>query len=94
MKEVYRIKRTSQFKKDLKRLIKQGKDIDHLQEVVDTLAEGKPLEAKYVDHALTGSWKKFRDCHIEPDWVLLYKIEKQILVLTLTRTGSHAELDL
>jgi mRNA interferase YafQ len=94
MKEVYQVRHTSQFKKDLKRLIKQGKDISKLQEVVDTLGEGKPLDARYVDHALSGSWRGFRDCHIEPDWILLYKLEKKILVLTLTRSGSHAELEL
>jgi len=93
MNSSYQIKRTSQFKKDLKRLIKQGKDLSKLQEVVDALADGKQLDAKHVDHALTGNWKNFRDCHIEPDWILLYKLEKEILVLTLTRTGSHAELE-
>ena len=94
MKEVYQVRRTSQFKKDLKRLIKQDKDISKLQEVVDTLAEGKPLDAKHVDHPLAGKWRGFRDCHIEPDWILLYKLEKKMLVLTLTRSGSHSELEL
>jgi mRNA interferase YafQ len=65
-----------------------------MESVVDTLAAGKTLDAKHQDHALTGNWKDFRDCHITPDWVLLYKLEKDILTLTLTRAGRHAELEL
>ena len=90
----YRIKRTSAFNKDLKRLIKQGKDLTPLNAVVDLLAAGRQLDPRYLDHPLSSNWKGFRDCHIAPDWVLLYKIEKDILVLTLTRTGTHAELEL
>jgi mRNA interferase YafQ len=91
---MFEIKRTSAFKKDLKQLIRQGKDLARMQIVVDELAAGRTLDPKYQDHALTGSWKGFRDCHIQPDWVLLYKVEKKALVLTLTRTGTHAELEL
>ena len=91
---MYDIKRTTSFKKDLKRLIKQGKDLGLLENVVDELAAGNTLSSKYLDHAMIGNWKGFRNCHIAPDWVLLYKIEKTLLVLVLTRTGSHAELEL
>ncbi|WP_407717246.1 type II toxin-antitoxin system YafQ family toxin [Mobiluncus porci] len=56
--------------------------------------QGKALDRKYLDHALTGNWKGFRDCHIEPDWVLIYRIYEDVLVLTLSRTGSHSELGL
>jgi mRNA interferase YafQ len=90
----YRAKRTSQFKKDLKRLIRQGKDMDRLGEVVEALIAGRTLDAKHKDHALSNDWRGFRDCHIEPDWLLIYKKENDILVLTLTRSGSHSELGL
>ena len=90
----YQIRQTSQFKKDLKRLIKQGKDIDKLTSAVDTLASGEILETKYRDHSLGNNWAGFRDCHIEPDWVLIYKKQDDILILTLTRSGSHTELEL
>lgn len=91
---MYEIRQTSAFKKDLKRLIRQKTDLTELELVVDDLAAGKTLDPKYKDHALVGNWKGFRDCHIAPDWVLLYKIERQYLILTLTRTGSHSELEL
>ena len=94
MSSCYRIRQTTQFKKDLKRLIKQGRDFSKLAEVVDTLASGKPLDPNYLDHPLSGSWRGFRDCHIESDWVLIYKLDGQTLICTLTRSGSHAELEL
>jgi mRNA interferase YafQ len=90
----YRIKRTSRFGKDIKRLVRQGKDLALLDAVVTDIAAGKTLGPRYRDHPLTGRWKGFRDCHVTPDWVLLYKLEDQILTLTLTRSGSHAELEL
>jgi mRNA interferase YafQ len=90
----FNIKRTTAFKKDLKRLIKQGKDMGELETVVDTLAKGLTLDPKSLDHSLAGNWKGFRDCHITPDWVLIYKIDVDVIVLTLTRTGSHSELQL
>lgn len=65
-----------------------------MHRVVDELAAGRPLDAKYLDHPLADNWRGFRDCHIAPDWVLLYKLERQVLTLTLTRTGTHAELEL
>ena len=80
------------FKRDYKRIQKQGKDVDRLLSVVDTLAAQKPLERKYKDHPMTGDFIGHRECHIEPDWLLIYKVEEDALLLTLTRTGSHSEL--
>lgn len=94
MNKRYRIKQTSAFKRDLKRIIKQGLDLTELEAVVDALAAGTPLDARYHDHPLSNNWKGFRDCHIRPDWVLIYRIDDDILVLTLTRTGSHSDLGL
>lgn len=88
----YEIDFTTQFKKDLKLAKKQGKNIDRLFEVVEILANGKTLEIKYKDHNLAGDYKGFRECHIEPDWLLIYRVYKNILVLSLARLGSHSEL--
>lgn len=88
----YKIKYTTQFKKDYRLAKRQNKNPDLLMEVVALLAEGKTLPAKYNEHPLIGNWKGFRECHILPDWLLIYKIEDDILVLTLTRTGSHSDL--
>ena len=63
-----------------------------LADVIDTLAEGKPLPEKNRDHQLTGNYNHFRECHIAPDWLLIYRIEENVLVLTLTRTGTHSDL--
>ena len=81
---------TSQFKKDYKKVKKQNKDIGKLRIVVEKLATKEKLEPKYKDHALIGNWKGFRDCHLEPDWFLIYKATEEILILE--RTGSHSEL--
>lgn len=88
----YEVKFTTQFKKDLKFAKKQNKNTDKLFEVIEKLADGKPLEAKYRDHSLTGNYKGCRECHIEPDWLLIYEINDGILVLMLYRLGSHSEL--
>jgi len=66
--------------------------MDLLKEVVDQLADGMPLPEKNKDHALTGKWVNHRECHVFPDWLLIYKIEEVCLVLILTRTGSHSDL--
>lgn len=84
------IRRTSQFKKDVKRAQKRGKDFTEFKRVIELLAEGKPLEEMHRDHALVGNWAGTRDCHIEPDWLLLYQIDEEELVLV--RTGSHSDL--
>ncbi len=78
------------FKKDIKRLQKRGKNMDKLKAVIDKLLNNQPLENKYKDHALIGNWKGYRDCHIEPDWLLIYKITENYLYLV--RTGSHSDL--
>jgi len=90
----YKLRQTSRFKKDLKKLIRQGKDLQDLNEVVSTLIAGEALADKYKDHPLSNNWAGFRDCHIEPDWLLIYKKQDDLLILTLTRSGSHVELGL
>jgi mRNA interferase YafQ len=81
---------SSQFKKDYKKVKKQNKDIGKLSVVIDKLAAKERLDAKYSDHPLTGSWKGFRDCHVEPDWILIYQTTAEALILA--RTGAHSEL--
>ena len=84
----YDVQFTNQFKKDVKLAKKQGKDLEKLYAVIEALAEGKALEAKYRDHSLSGNYKSCRECHIEPDWLLIYEIIDDVLVLMLNRTGS------
>ncbi len=81
---------TSQFKKDFKRIKKRGKDLGKLKEVVGVIAGGGVLEERHRDHALSGKWSGSRDCHIEPDWLLIYRVDGEILFLE--RTGSHSDL--
>jgi len=83
---------TTQFRKDLKRINKRGKDLSLLKDVLQTLREEQALEEKYRDHALTGNYIGFRECHIQPDWLLVYAISKEELILTASRTGSHSDL--
>ncbi|MCF0145179.1 MAG: type II toxin-antitoxin system YafQ family toxin [Eubacterium sp.] len=86
------LKQTTGFRKDLCRMIKRGANLNLLDEVVTLLLAQKPLPTKYKDHPLTGNWIGYRDCHIEPDWILIYRIEEKELVLLATRTGSHSDL--
>ena len=86
------IKYESTFKKDFKRIIKRGYDIRLLEEVIDVLANERALPEKYRDHRLVGEYSDCRECHITPDWLLIYKISNRELVLYLTRTGSHSDL--
>ncbi len=88
----YEVKFTTQFKKDLKLAKKQNKDIDHLFKVIEQLANNIPLETKYRDHSLTGNYSSYRECHIDPDWLLVYKKDNGVLVLLLYRLGSHSDL--
>lgn len=88
----YEIKFTAQFKKDIKLAKKQKKDLNKLYEVVDLLSQGKVLEAKYRDHDLLGKYKGTRECHIEPDWLLIYEYRNDMLILMLHRSGTHSEL--
>ncbi len=83
---------TNQFKKDLKLAKKQGKDLDKLFEVIDILANGEKLDTKFKDHDLSGSYKGTRECHIESDWLLIYEIVNNTLILMLYRLGTHSEL--
>ena len=84
------IKRTNRFKKDAKRMLKRGKDIEALLCVINELVEQRELNPKQKDHALIGQYTNKRDCHIEPDWILIYAIEDTDLVLY--RTGTHSDL--
>ena len=88
----YTVKFTAQFKKDFKLTMKRGLKIELLEEVIAVLAMGEVLPEKYKDHALTGNWVGHRECHVLPDWLLIYRIEDEVLVLTLTRTGTHSDL--
>ena len=83
---------SNQFKKDLKLAKKRGLKINHLKEVIDTLANRETLNEKYRDHNLSGEYSGFRECHIEPDWLLIYRVEDRELELFLFRTGSHPDL--
>ena len=91
-KPKYGIVLTSMFKKDLKLAKKRGYDLSLLNKVVDTLAMGKPLAEKYKDHNLVGNFTGCRECHITPDWLLIYEILNSELILYLTRTGTHSDL--
>ncbi len=83
---------SNRFKKDLKLAKKRGCHIEELKKAVDTLANEKKLEDKYRDHELTGNYRGFRECHIEPDWLLIYRVEKDEIELFLFRTGTHSDL--
>ncbi len=88
----YEVRFTAQFKRDVKLAKKQGKDIERLFVAVEKLANGEPLEENYRDHDLTGRYRGCRECHIEPDWLLMYELVDNVLVLMLYRLGSHSEL--
>jgi mRNA interferase YafQ len=84
--------RTSQFKRDYKRLRKQGADLNALEDVMRRLVQEMPLAPRNLDHPMTGNWKDHRDCHIKPNWVLIYRIDGDLIVFV--RTGSHSELSI
>ena len=88
----YKVKTTRNFEKCIRRCIKRGLDENLLWNVVNMLANGQQLEPKYKDHKLHGKYKEYRECHIENDWLLIYKIEDDKLILTLTDTGTHSDL--
>ena len=83
---------SNQFKRDLKLANKRGLDLKILSDVVDTLSQEQPLAEKYRDHELSGKYRGFRECYIEPDWLLVYRIDHGALELFLFRTGSHSDL--
>jgi mRNA interferase YafQ len=88
----YTVKPTSQFKKDYKLAMRRGLNIKLLDEIIANLAMGESLPEKNHDHFLSGNWSNYRECHIQPDWLLIYRIEDDVLVLTLSRTGTHSDL--
>ena len=88
----YEIKPSNQFRKDVKTARKRGYNISRLTAVIKKLADGEKLEAKYKDHQLSGYYGSFRECHIQPDWLLIYEIEDNALILYLSRTGTHSDL--
>jgi len=88
----YAVIQTSRFKKDVKRAARRGWDLSRLRAVVAKLADGKPLPPSCRDHALSGPYAGFRECHVKPDWLLVYSIDNGVLLLTLAWTGTHADL--
>ena len=87
-----KVRYSAQFKKDFKRMKKRGLPLDELKSVLKDLAEEKTLAPKFHDHQLTGTQKEFRECHIQPDWLLVYRVQKRELVLVAQRTGTHSDL--
>ena len=88
----YEIKNTTQFKKDYKLAQRRGLTIPLLKDIVTKLANGEPLDPKHNDHPLSGNWVGHSECHIQSDWLLIYRYEEDVLVLTLARTGTHSDL--
>ncbi len=88
----YDVKFTGQFKRDLKLAKKQGKDIHKLFDVISKIAEGRKLDEKYRDHNLYGDYAGCRECHVEPNWLLIYEVLDDVLVLMVYRVGTHSEL--
>ena len=89
---MYKIVYTRQMKKDVKLMKRRGKDMAKLTQILSLLASGRPLAASNKDHQLAGDMRDFRECHIEPDWLLIYRTYDDVLVLSATATGSHADL--
>ena len=89
---MYKIQYTSRMKHDVKRMKRRGKDLSKLLLVLSALSQGKELPARNRDHPLSGDLKDFRECHIEPDWLLLYQVCDDTLILTATATGTHSDL--
>lgn len=89
---MYEILASNHFKKDLKIAQKRGCNLDKLTEVINLLAQEKTLGEQYRDHSLSGNYSGFRECHIEPDWLLIYRIDEGALELFLFRTGTHSDL--
>ena len=88
----YEVKRTGLFKRDYKVMLKRGAKMELLHEVIDLLRQGLPLPPQCRDHALSGCYAHHRECLVKPDWLLIYYISDNVLVLTLTRTGTHSDL--
>ncbi len=88
----YGLRSTTKFKKDYKLAKKRGLDLKKLEYIVDELLLGHTLDAKYLDHPLHGNYEGFNECHIQPDWLLIYGKDEDSLILTAVRTGSHTDL--
>ena len=89
---MYEVVLSNRFRKDLKLAAKRGCDLALLNSIVDRLAQGETLPAKHRDHSLTGDYIGFRECHIQPDWLLIYQVARETLILKLIRTGTHSDL--
>lgn len=89
---MFNLKPTTQFKKDVKLCQKRGYDIELLKKVLKLLENGEPLPQQYLDHPLNGVFKNCRECHILPDWLLIYEYSNNDLLIYLTRTGTHSDL--
>lgn len=88
----YEVKPSNQFRKDLKLVAKRGYKIELLTDVIKKLANGEILDPKYKDHQLSGNFGFYRECHIQPNWLLIYELDGNELILHLTRTGTHSDL--
>ena len=88
----YDVQMSTRYRRDAERLERQGKKIKKLDDAVKLLRTGEPMPPQYRDHPLKGEWFGFRECHIEDDWILIYRIDKGELLLYLTRTGTHDDL--
>jgi mRNA interferase YafQ len=86
------LKTTTQFRKDYKLMKRRGYNMGLLQEVLQTLLEKKPLTEKHRDHGLVGNYTGFRECHVLPDWLLIYQVDRETLLLVASRTGTHSDL--
>ena len=88
----YTVRTSKRYRRELKTVLNRGKDEGKLEEVIDILASGETLPPKYYDHPLPGQWKGYRECHIESNWLLVYRIHDDVLVLALMSTGTHADI--
>ena len=89
---IYEVKYTNRFEKDLKQALKRGKNLDKLFDIIEKLAEDEPLEPKNRVHMLVGEYSGYWECHIEPDWLIVYEKFDDVLVLSMYRTGTHSDL--
>ena len=87
-----KIRYEKSFKQDFKRCKKRGKNVSKLYAVISCLQQGLPLEERYHDHSLKGKYTGYRECHIEPDWLLIYRVDEKEVILLVTRTGTHSDL--
>ena len=88
----YKVQPSTRFTKDLKLCKSRGWDTEIIKKVIKKLSNGMPLEEKYKDHSLSGNWNGYRECHIQPDWLLIYSTNHSIQIVRLVRTGTHADL--